>query len=398
MRPMTRERRIALVVSWNLAYCRSVLRGIRRFALDRPSWVLSPIDPQAGDDPMSVLRSLRPTGVIAHVYQPRLAAGLRRLGVPTVNVSGVLPATKLPRVGIDDVAVGRVVAEHLLDRGLRAFAFVGHAHHGYSIDRAAGFVETLARHGFEVQVYEHPTPGADRFDTQGRPWALDARVREWVARLPNPVGLLACNDMWGVQITEACRQLGLRVPEDVAIVGVDDDDLLCELARPSLSSVAVPGESIGFTAAEMLERMMRGRRTFTNASLLPPIGVIARQSSDLVATADAEVARAVRFIRDRLTHNVCVADVLVAVPVGRRSLERRFRAVIGRGIWEEIRRSRVESAKRLLADTTLSMPDVAARAGFTSAKQLSLVCRQELNTTPTAYRRMMSPALQRTRT
>jgi LacI family transcriptional regulator len=382
---MPEMKRIALIVSWNLAYCRAILRGARRYAANRPDWLLTPVDPEAAS--ARVLRALRPTGILAHVYEPRLTAILRRIGRPAVNVSGVLADTALPRVGIDDVAVGRHAAEHFMDRGVRHFGFVGHARHAYSIRRLAGFREAVERRGFRVDVYEHPSAGSRPFDTQGKPWSFSRTLQRWLKRLHTPVGILACNDIWGVQLTEACRQIGKRVPEDMAILGVDNDDMLCELARPSLSSVAVPGEQIGFRAMGLLESMMNGKRGVRNEPiLLPPRPIVMRQSTDLIASDDADVASAVRLIREKTSLGLCVEDVLSAVPVGRRSLERRFRAVIGRGIWAEIRRNRIETARRLLSDTALAMPEVARQAGFTSAKQLSLVFRQELQTTPTQYR------------
>ncbi len=381
---------IALIVSWNLAYCRAILRGVRRFALDKPDWVLMPIDPHAATDLVAVVRLLKASGVIAHIYEPKQADILRRLDMPVVNVGGIIPDARLPRAGIDDLAVGEMAAAHLMDRGLRQFAFAGHASHGYSVKRCEGFSAALARREFTVHTYAHHLHHSDPFVTQGGAWAMDEHVQRWLAELPKPVGLLACNDLWGMQLTEACRQVGLRIPEDVAIVGVDDDDLLCGLARPSMSSVKVPAEPIGFLAASMLDDVMSGRPLEKDVNLIPPVGVAARQSSDLVATADAEVAAAVRFIRARVRDNICVEDVLDMAGVGRRSLERRFRAVIGRGIWEEIRRSRLAVARELLAESILPMPDVAAAAGFASAKQLSLVFRQELDMTPSDYRHKMA--------
>jgi LacI family transcriptional regulator len=380
--PMPHTLRIALVFSYGLAYCRGILRGVRDYARTRQRWIFTPVDPESATP--RLLRSLAPAGVIAHIFNDALARTLMKLDRPLVNVCGVLPDLPVARVGLDDRAIGVAAAEHLLDRGLRQFAFVGHLRHAYSIRREDGFRATLSDRGFTSHVYHDP---GSPFDPRGRLWALDGRVRRWLVALPRPVGVFACNDLWGVQISELCRQAGLRVPEDVAVLGVDNDDLLCDLARPSLSSVTVPAAAVGHAAAALLDRLLQGRKTPKCPLLLPPTGVATRQSSDILAIHDPDVSAAVRVIRDRAHERLRTRDVLDVVPVSRRALERRFRKALGRGIGEEIRRCHVERARTLLATTDLPMSDVARLAGFGEGKQLSVVFRRETGSPPTAYRR-----------
>jgi LacI family transcriptional regulator len=380
---MPRSVRIGLVISHALAYSRGALRGVRQFARARPDWILLPVAPE----PRAVrtLARLDVVGLVVHAYTPALAAAVLALGRPLVNVSAVLPDPWAPRVGPDAAAAGRLAAEHLLDRGLRHFAVVGHPNRGYAVRREAGFRAAVAARGHAAHCHYERT--AVPFHPMGYLWALDPAVRRWVRGLPKPVGIFTSNDIWGVQLAEVCRQLGLRVPEDVALVGVDNDDLLCELARPPLSSVALPAERIGHTAAALLERLLRGGRPPRAPLLLPPVGVVARQSSDVLALGDREVAAAVRFIRERSYAPLGMEDVLRAVTVSRRSLERRFRAALGRSVWEEVRRAHLERAKGLLAGTELPMKAVADQAGFSDPRQLSVVFRQETGLTPTAFRR-----------
>jgi LacI family transcriptional regulator len=326
-------------------------------------------------------------GVIAHLFNEELAAALAGHGRPVVNVCGVLAdGGPVPRVGTDDFAAGQLAGAHLLDRGLRQFGFVGHPSHAYSVHREAGFRHAVEAAGLRLRCFHER--GSHGFDPMGRLWALDEAVRRWVRALPLPVGVFAPNDLWGVQLSEVCRQTRLHVPEDVAIVGVDNDDLLCGLARPSLSSVAVPAERVGYEAARLLDRLLGGRAPPRQPLLLPPRGVVTRQSSDVVAVEDAEVAAAVRFIRDQAHRPLSVPDVLREVVVSRRSLERRFRGTLGRGLLGEIRRAHVERARSLLADTELPAGVVAERSGFSGPKQLSVVFRQMTGQTPTAYRRL----------
>lgn len=387
---MPRTLRIGLVFSYSLAYCRGILRGIKEYASDRPQWVFTPVAPEDGG--AKLLRALKPAGVIAHVYSPALRDELAALRRPVVNVCGVLSdgdrRRPLPRVGLDDEAVGRAAAAHLLDAGFRRFAFVGHPGHAYSSRREAGFGAALAAAGFGFSCFhESQSP----FEPRGRLWGLDPSLRAWLAALRRPVGLFTCNDIWGVQLAEACRQAGLRVPEDVALVGVDDDDLLCELARPSLSSVAIPSKEIGRRAAALLDRLLAGgSRPPADPILLPPVGVVSRQSSDVVAMDDRDVSAAVAFIRAHAHAPIVIDDVLETATVCRRTLERKFRRTLSRGIWDEIRRVHLNRAMRLLSETDLPVSTVAEQSGFSSGKHLSVVLRQELDTTPTAYRRQFS--------
>jgi LacI family transcriptional regulator len=376
---------VGLALSHSLAYCRGILRGVRQYARSKPHWVLLPIDPEP--HAVKSLARLDIAGLIAHAFTPGQVLALAKLAKPVVNVSGVLVDAPFLRVGADNEAVGRLAGAHLLDCGLRHFAFVGHRAQGYSIEREAGFRSAVERRAEIFHAYFEPI--RHKFDPMGRIWALDERVRSWVQSLPNRVGVFTANDIWGLQITEVCRQVGRRVPDDVAIVGVDNDDLLCEMARPTLSSVALPAERIGAKAAALLDRLLAGKRSIGQPFLAPPVGVVVRQSSDILKLDDAEVAAAIRFIREHARAPLSVNDILKTVTISRRALERRFRLALERSIWDEIRRAHMDRARNLLATSDLAMAAVAKQAGFSDSRQLSVVFRQETGLTPTAYRRQL---------
>ena len=373
--------RIGLVFGYGLGFYRDILHGVKAFAADRPHWVFTPIAPdrRALESPLVKKQD----GFIAHIFTEALANALARLRRPVVNVSGVLPDLPFPRVVVDHEAVGRMAARHLLERGLRRFAFVGFPQHAFSLGRESGFVDELQQAGHQAAVFH------DRMQKVSDPtgqWRWNESLLAWLNSLEKPLGLFASNDSQGVQLSEYCRHLGVKVPDEVAIVGVDDDDLLCDLARPSLSSVALPGERIGLEAARMLEQILTCKRLSKPRLVLPPVRVVVRASSDIQALPDADVAAAVRYIRDHCDEPIDVRDLLSAVPVSRRSLERRFRRHLQRGIWEEIRRAHLERAKALLAETDLPMSVVARRSGFTDSRQLSIVFRDETGGTPTQFR------------
>jgi LacI family transcriptional regulator len=380
-RDANRLLRIGLVLGYGLGFYRDILHGVKSFAAERPHWVLTPLAPdsRALDSPLMAAQD----GFIAHVFTRAVADGLGRLRRPVVNVSGVLPELPFPRVVVDHQAVGRLAARHLLERGMRQFAFVGYPQHAFSLQREAGFRGEIEEAGHAIEVFR------DRSQRLGDPtglWRWNRSLLIWLERLTKPIGVCASHDSQGVQISEYCRQLGVHVPDEVAVVGVDNDDLLCDLARPSLSSVALPGERIGYEAARMLEQLILGQPLPTSRLELPPVRLVVRQSSDTQAMADADVALAVRYIRDHAAEPIQVRDVLAVVPTSRRSLERRFRRYLQRGIGDEIRRVHLERAKGLLVDTDMPMSLVAARSGLADSRQLSIVFRQATGMTPTRFR------------
>jgi LacI family transcriptional regulator len=379
----TRSTRIGLVFTHNWAYCREVLKGIKEFAELRPHWILTPVAPEPRA--VQALARTRPAGAIVHVFNEATARAVRQLKKPYVNVSGMMREPLTPRVGNDDVACGRLAAQHLIDRGFRHFGFIGSAVHSFSICRERGFVDTIRAFHHAVNSYHEPP--RQPFDLIGRMWLQHRAVGRWLASLPRPIGILAADDAWALQLTEVCRQMELRVPEDVSIIGVENDELLCNLARPPLSSVQPDARRVGIEAAQFLDRMLLGRVRPKHSLLLKPARVVERRSTDILAIDDADVAAAIRFIRENGHWPLHVRDILAQVPVSRRSLERRFRLILGRSMLEEIRRVHVERACRLLTETDFPMPTIADSSGFSDAKQLWRVFRQCVGQTPRAFRR-----------
>lgn len=379
---MLKSVRIGLAINRNYGYYRSVLRGIVRFAETKPEWLFSSII----FDEWSLTGSVRTkaAGLIASIQSPEVAKLLVRSRRPIVNVSVVLPELKYPRVGVDNAIVGRQAADHFLERGLAHFGFIGPPHHLYSIERRQAFCQALYDAGFTLAIYE--TPADVPFDSLGQRWDLGTGFHRWLRSLPKPAGLFMPSDAWGWQIAEACRHVSLRVPEDVALLGVDDDDLDCHLTRPRLSSVIVPADRIGFEAAALLDRMLAGNDAPVKPILIPPSGIATRRSSETLAIDDPEVVFTVRFIREHAHVPLRVSDVLQQVPLGRRTLERRFQKAFGRGLADEIRRAHLELAQRLLVRTDFPMKIIALKAGFSDFRHMAVVFRQEVGISPTAYR------------
>ena len=376
---------IGLVLQHSYAYYRDVLRGIRRYVEAKPQWLLTSIAPKQRS--LRTLGPLRPAGLIAAVTTRELVRTLPSWRRPVVNIAAVFHGLRFPCVGVHNVQVGRLAAAHFLERGLRHFGFVGSADYLLSSEREAAFCQALREAGQTVACHEAPAHLA--YEPLGQRWARDLGVRRWLRALPKPVGVFVPQDLWAVQVVEACRQVELRVPEDIAVLGVGDDDLYCEVTRPPLSSIVLPAEQIGYEAAALLERMLAGEKPPREPILLPPTGVATRRSTEVLAIDDVEVVAAVRFIREHAHLPLRVADVLRQVPSGRRTLERRCRRALGRGLGEEIRRTHLEQARRLLASTDLPMKTLAVQAGFSDYSHMAVVFRKDLGISPTAYRRQM---------
>jgi LacI family transcriptional regulator len=323
-------------------------------------------------------------GVIADVFTRREARAAARLGIPVVNLSGTLADAGLPRVTSDHQAIGRMAAEHLLSCGFRQFAYYGPMDIWFSTERGRGFAERIAQEGYPCATLL--TYG---ISDSAKTWHFwQEELRRWLRPLTLPLAVMAASDLRARMVIDTCRQIGLHVPHDVAVAGVDNDAITCEASQPTLTSVARNGREIGYQAAQLLDRLMSGRKPGNREIVVAPVGIVARQSTDVVAVDDPELSLAVRFIHDHLDRSFRLADLLREVPVSRRWLEYRFRERFGLAPHEYICEARVELAKRMLLDAPrLRVEDIADACGFSGARNLRLVFRRQTGMTPAGYRR-----------
>jgi LacI family transcriptional regulator len=268
--------------------------------------------------------------------------------------------------------------------GLVHYGFFGWRARNDSQSRERGFKQTIAAAALTCDSFLWPASEQKGDGPEEEP---NGELTRWVAALPKPVGVLASNDRRALQLLAVCRKLGIAVPDEAAVVGVDNDEVFCELANPPLSSIALSTQRIGYEAARTLEHLMRGQKPKENMLLIPPVGVVSRQSSERGVILDPDVAAAVRYIALHVQDDLQVADVVREVAVSRRSLHHRFQQVLGRTPAQEILRAQVELAKQTLAETDESMARVANMAGFSNAKQLGNSFHRITGATPTAYRR-----------
>jgi len=409
---MTGTPRVVLLMHPFAGYDRGLLEGIARYAQLHGPWVFclagehrevpmpesdstsdkmfpeGPIRRRSRRESFS-LRRLDAAGIIGRIQTPAIARTLLSSGLPVIAVDLTAkqladghPLSKVSEICADSHNAGRIAAEHLIERGFTCFGFCGYQGRVWSDRRLNGFSERVQVAGHSCCVYE---PSHRR---RILPWGREqASVVAWLRSLAKPVGIMACNDIRGRQVIEACLQAGLRVPDDVAVVGVDEDRLLCELANPPMSSVVLNLERAGYQAAELLDGLMAGRVQQPQRVLVEALWVIPRRSTDVLAIEDRHVAAAVRFIRDRCRQPITVGDVVSESHISRRSLEIRFQQILGRTIRQQIQQARLAWSKRLLVETNLSAEKIAQASGFSSLSYMSSVFRRELGTTLTTYRR-----------
>lgn len=381
------RRHVALAYPLAVPWMTAFVRGVMDYGQRHGGWTLTTSPPSllgAGEENLTLdsLRGWPGHGAITAILTPADVRAAERLGIPVVNLAATLPDTGIPSVLPDHYGMGRLAAEHLLERGLRRLAYYGVKGFWFSELRCRGFVECAEQAGATCDVLEVPRKSGPWANWQKRTGLL---VR-WLKRLRPPIGLLAVQDYRARVVIEECERLGLRIPHDVAVLGMEDDPTLCEFCRPTLSSVSRNAWRLGVETASMLDCLMDGRPRPPDV-VLPSDGVVARQSTDTIAVDDPHLAAAVHFIHDHLSEPFGVERVVQASSISRRQLETRFREMLGCTPYDYLSHRRVERAKQLLAAPgRIKFRHVAKACGFPSVDRLRLVFQRVTGTTPLEYR------------
>ncbi|MHB8900652.1 MAG: AraC family transcriptional regulator [Thermoguttaceae bacterium] len=382
--PMPITRQVALLMRVNKDYDRQIIAGISQYAGENHWSVYLEDEPHQRIPRQSQWLG---DGIIADLDDPRTEHVVARAGVPAVGIGGYSdPASvplAIPYVATDDQANGRLGAEHLAGCGLEHFAFCGipaTRYNAWARCREAAFVDALRRAGYPCSVYRGRCRSAQNWES------LQKGLLAWLQEQPTPLGIMCCDDARARHVVEACRRSGRRIPEDVAILGVDNDVLMCELCNPPLSSVQHGTSEIGRRAAQLLDQMMAGRDGVSRWSVVAPKGVVERRSTDVMNSPHPTVSQALRFIRDNAGRPISVPKVARHVDVSRSTLDREFRRCLGRTTHEEIQRVRLDIARRLLAGTDHPLRVVARQAGYRNEQYFSFVFRTAMNATPGQYR------------
>ena len=391
IRPVAAMPQVALLLETSTEYGRGLIRGIVRYSRLHGPWSLY-VAPGHLEQSLPKAKSWSGKGIIARIRSPEMAKRIRATGLPFVASS--LDEFRLPQRGdkfgeicTNSTAIARMAAGHLMERSLRHFAFCGFHGCAWSSCREEGFSRCLNDQGFECDTHCIELGNWMHLPNWIEDWEHEQRILlDWLKSLPKPVGLMACNDICGREVLQACAVAGLRVPDDVAVVGVDNDELMCELSNPPLSSIALDIEKAGYEAARLLDSLMSGNRAGEHVVQVEPVYVVTRQSSEVMALDDSSVATALRFIKDHAGQPIDVSHVIEHAGVSRRTLERRFARVLGRSISSVIMQCRLERAKRLLLETDLPSNRIAVGAGFGTMKTFNRVFRRAVGVSPQHFR------------
>ena len=385
---MPRIRQVALIYDAKLPYDVKVMTGVAAYLRERGNWDVYIEENALKDQQLPDLGRWKGDGIIADFDDPDVAAQVQAAGIAAVAFGGGYgwydSASGIPYVFTNNEAVARLAAEHLLNCGFRSFAFCGYPStpiNGWCEERAKAFADRIERAGFPCECYR----GRYR---SSRNWpALRDALAKWLNSVTKPVGLMAATDKRARQILDVCRSVGLRVPDDVAVIGVDNDEMLCQLSNPPLTSVEQGARRIGYEAAALLDRMMSGKRRKQQRFVVDPEGVVARRSTDILAVQDEEVATALRIIRRHACEGITPDEVTRRVARARSTLELRFRKELGRTVFAEIRRVQLDQAERCIRETELPLKQIASQCGFRSIQHMTTLFRQHFGHAPAQHRR-----------
>jgi LacI family transcriptional regulator len=377
-------RSVLLFVETSREFGRGLLHGIARYARLHGPWRVHRW-PGALDSSLPEWKSLQIDGAI--VRDVKAVEGLAQAGIPIIFAQHSKESyAPFPALITESESIGCLAAEHFLDRGFQNFAWCGFDDFVWSRRRAQYFAERLQRAGFTVNLYRQPA------GRRGRRMGNDQNlIADWLLALPKPVAVMCCNDDRALQVIEACKQVNCAVPDHVAILGVDNDVLVCDLADPPISSVALNTEGAGYEAARLLDSLMSGAQMTGQILTVHPTHIVTRLSTDILAVADASVTAALRFIRRNANRLLQVDDVVEATDVSRRVLEKRFKAVLRRSVHQEIRRVRVHNIIQLLVGTDMSIADIGRHCGFDGVAHIARYFREETGVGLREYRKRNAP-------
>lgn len=388
----SKRKKVAVLIEAVRGHERALLRGIGKYARTQGRWVfyLNKLDPfyrNSGLDDDEVLQRLVEWGVDGVITRySRYIDRITELGIPVVMAieeHGKHVCDGMTEINND--AVGQMAAEHFIAKGFRHYGYCGLDEMFWSDERAKSFGERVVEAGYAVLYYKQSRPLKDLT------WDIElAAITKWLEALPKPVAIFVCNDDRAEHIIEGCKLAGLNIPEDVAVLGVDNDEFVCEFSDPPLSSVAINSEKGGYDVAQLLDTHMTGQVCSDEKIVIEPTHVVERQSTDILAIEDRDVAKAIAFIRNNSDRIIQADDVADYVGLSLRVLQNRFLKVKGRSLRDEFKRVRLGEITKLLRETRLNVSQIAASLGYSNDHNLARFFSNEMNMSPSEYRKKYS--------
>ncbi len=381
--------RVAVLIESSRSYGRGLLLGVAQYARERANWRMDYQERELQSGLPTWLSHWEGQGILTRIEDQAMAQDLLKLGVPIVDLRRLVPCTSIPSVHSDEPQVVWLVVEHFRERGFHHFGFCGFPGVDYSDMRAELLAKELAGRNLMCEWYNPPKAASHHYtvDYEQDGMEFEDHLTQWLERLPKPVGIMACNDIRGQQVLNACRRVGIAVPEHVAVIGVDNDEVLCELSDPPLSSVMPDTRRIGYEAAALLDKLMRREMIEHKDFYAEPLGIVTRRSTDTLVIPHAGAAQALSFLRRHYQERITLKDLSANLKVTLRSIQDVFKAHVGRSLHGELDRLRVGRAKDLLQDSSLKLEAVASACGFSDLRHFRRTFLRETGQTPQQYRR-----------
>lgn len=380
---MPARKSVALIIETASHYGRELLSGMLRYKLENTDWKVLLEERDLHAKPPLWLREWQGDGIICRLTTPEISRMAIERDIPFIELTDRLnPSAELVTFRSDDAAIGTLAAEHFLERGFRSFAFCGIRGEAWSNRRAIAFQQRLEMEHLTCERLDLP------WYVSNEPTPQQTQMVDWLCSLPKPIGIFAGNDIRAKHVLDGCITANIAVPERAAVLGVDNDELVCKFCEPPLSSIVPSTEEIGYRSAEALDTLMHGKDVQPLLQLIDPLDVYTRESSDTIAIEDDEMANALVFIRNHACRGITVEDVLANTKLSRSSLERRTRKLLGRSPQQEIRKAQLKRVKMLLVETDLLIEEIGAQCGFEHPEYLHVMFKREFNMTPGEYRKI----------
>ncbi|MCG8306133.1 MAG: DNA-binding transcriptional regulator [Cytophagales bacterium] len=380
--------KIILLTDFGEQYGTNLLKGVTRYSQEHGPFVFCRMptyyrETRGMEGILKWAKEWKANGIFGQFYNNSNLDLLMDAGIAVVAQDFKERFTNVPNLTGDYIKAGQMGAEYFLRKGYEHFAFYGFKNIVWSRERAQGFEQRLAREGHTVHYFEHRRQIKSRELWFYKPSALS----KWLKSLPKPIAIMSCDDNQGVQITEACRLTNIRIPEEVAVLGVDNDEMLCNLSDPPLSSIGLDTVVGGYETARLLHTMIKTKNQQYYDLVVEPTQIVTRNSTDIYATNDEHISTALKYIHNNMDKNLKVEDVLQQVPLSRRSLEKRFQKVTGHPVYEYIFKLRIEKFTEKLLDTDLTIFEIAVDLGLNDSKNIARQFRQVKGCTPLEYRK-----------